>query len=116
MKIQVCSTRITNSRNSPHLEDSINPEISKKLEDLEKEIVSLNKRISLRTNQTNEIETRTSHYIPGIFSTRKIIRSFSFSIGINFGSNGDRHGRPLCMETLRLTASICATGSQFTKV
>jgi hypothetical protein len=63
------------------------------LQQRENDILSLERKESLRVQADRE-DVRTNHYIPG----------------------DCKKGRPLCLESLKCVASICASGSQYSKV
>lgn len=62
------------------------------LQQKENELLSWQRKESLRDQAEREV--RTNHSIPG----------------------DSKKGRPLCLESLRCVASICASGSQYSKV
>lgn len=63
-------------------------------------IDALERQLSLRLKKVTPEATETPHYIPGLYT----------------GTHGERNGRPLTLETLRKVASICASGSQYSKM
>lgn len=68
---------------------------------LQDELRTLQRQISLRSRSSTDenSQAKTPHYIPDTCT----------------GDRGNKNGRPLCYETLQLVASVCASGSQYSK-